>query len=187
MKTCTICNALMDDNALFCTSCGSKFGEAAPVEAEPQQAPAQEAYIPPVQPAPGAPVYTQVPPAQPVYQPPVADPSDHTAEFSAEEVAEYKLYATFVYISGLLGIILALIANKESAYLKFHIKQKMKMMLTMMAIMVVASVTAILVLPLLVASVLSLIISIANIICIVKTVQGKSIEPMLVKDIKILK
>lgn len=189
MKNCSVCNAVLEDDALFCTACGSKIGENAPVEPAPQQAPAQETYVPPVNPNPGAPSYTNVPPAQPQYQgyQPYVDPADHTAEFKPEDVSAHKVYALIVYIGGLAGIIPALLIGKDSPYLKFHVQQKMKLMVAQLLVMMIASITSILVLPLIAAGVIIFGLFVINLICFFKTAQGKSIEPAIIKDIKIFK
>lgn len=37
MKTCPNCNTQLDDSALFCTTCGTQFGNAQPQGAVPPQ------------------------------------------------------------------------------------------------------------------------------------------------------
>lgn len=94
MKYCPKCNAVCDDNAAFCTTCGLNFAAA-------QAAPAYNA----------APAY---------------DPYDHTAEFNPKDVAENKLMAALVYITGVIGIIINGIFGKNSPYSSFHIRQGIK-------------------------------------------------------------
>lgn len=215
MKVCPVCSAVMDDDTLFCTSCGNRFTDAAPVNqpvnnptdsvfatptpvdytpVAPVQepvAPVQDAYIPPVAPVPPvntAPMsYTQpmTPPVAPVTAP--VDPADHTAEFTAEDVSAHKVYALLVYIAGIVGIIPALLIGKDSPYLKFHIQQKMKMMVSSLLVTMVASVTSILVLPVIAAAVVAVVIFVLNLICFFKTASGKSVEVPLIKDIKLFK
>lgn len=215
MKVCPVCSAVMDDDTLFCTSCGNRFTDTAPVNqpvnnptdsvfatptpvdytpVAPVQepvAPVQDAYIPPVAPVPPvntAPMnYTQpmTPPVAPVTAP--VDPADHTAEFTAEDVSAHKVYALLVYIAGIVGIIPALLIGKDSPYLKFHIQQKMKMMVSSLLVTMVASVTSILVLPVIAAAVVAVIIFVLNLICFFKTASGKSVEVPLIKDIKLFK
>ncbi len=191
MKACPTCNAVMDDDALFCTACGSRYGESAPqpeaVNPAPQQAPAQETYVPPVN--PGAPSYTNIPPAQPQYQnyQPYVDPADHTAEFTQEDVSAHKVYALLVYMAGIGGIIPALLIGKDSPYLKFHVQQKMKMIVATLLATIIGSLTAILILPIIAVSVFLAIIFVVNLICFFRTASGKSVEAPIIRDIKILK
>jgi hypothetical protein len=94
MKNCPRCNAQLEDNAVFCQNCGFSVAQ----QAEPQ---AQQ------------PQYNQYA-AAPA---PVVDQYDHTAEFSAEDVSENKLLAAVIYVSSILGIIVALIAA-ECIYIR---------------------------------------------------------------------
>lgn len=203
MKVCPVCSAVMEDDSMFCTSCGNRFGEGAPVSqpanngaanspfAAPAAnyapaAPVQDAYIPPVAPVP--PVNYAQPmaaPATPVAAP--VDPADHTAEFSAEDVSEHKVYALLVYIAGIIGIIPALLIGKDSPYLKFHIQQKMKMMVSSLLVTLIGSVTSFLILPALAVGIIALIIFVLNLICFFKTASGKSVEVPIIKDIKLFK
>ncbi len=221
MKVCPVCSAVMDDDTLFCTSCGNRFGNTAPVSqpvnnaatdsvfatptpvnytpvspapvqepAAPVQepvAPVQDAYIPPVAPVPPVNAYTQpmTPPTAPVMAP--VDPADHTAEFTAEDVSEHKVYALLVYIAGIIGIIPALLIGKDSPYLKFHVQQKMKMMVASTLVTLVGSVTSFLILPALAVGIVAIIIFVLNLICFFKTASGKSVEVPLIKDIKLFK
>ena len=72
IKKCEKCGVTYDDNVKFCDKCGSALVNA-PQQAAPQQAAPQQAAYQPTSAQP--PVYT-----------PVADPSDHTAEFDAKDI-----------------------------------------------------------------------------------------------------
>ena len=176
MKVCPTCGAQLDDVAQFCPNCGYNFGQAAP-----QAAPVQPQY----QQDPG---FQQDPNYQPQYQQaqaPVAyDPYDHTAEFDYQDVADNKLFAIFMYFSSVLGIIIALLVNKDSAYLKFHIRQILKLTIaeTLCIILMVIPV-----LGWIAAGICSLVIGIIWIICLVKTCKGKSVEPAIVRNWNFLK
>lgn len=58
-------------------------------------------------------------PAAPVIY---VDPKDHTGEFDAADIAENKIFAMLCYLFGLIGIIIAGIFAKDSAYVRFHTK-----------------------------------------------------------------
>lgn len=215
MKICPVCNSSMDDSTLFCTACGSRLPDAtpdiqpevappvyatpAPVDYAPTYTPApvQEPVTPiqdPVTPVqePVAPNYAvpgAVPPVVPGQQPFVTtiDPDDHTADFTPEDVSEHKIYALLVYIGGIIGIIPALLIGKDSPYLKFHIQQKMKLMVTLLLVTMVCSVTSFLIIPALLAGVAAIVVFVVNLICFFRTASGKSIEAPIVKDIKLFK
>lgn len=215
MKICPVCNSSMDDSTLFCTACGSRLPDAtpdiqpevappvyatpAPVDYAPTYTPApvQEPVAPvqePVTPVqePVAPNYAvpgAVPPVVPGQQPFVTtiDPDDHTADFTPEDVSEHKIYALLVYIGGIIGIIPALLIGKDSPYLKFHVQQKMKLMVTLLLVTMVCSVTSFLIIPAFLAGVAAIVVFVVNLICFFRTASGKSIEAPIVKDIKLFK
>ena len=208
MKICPVCNSSMDDSTLFCTACGSRLPDAtpdiqpevappvyatpAPVDYAPTYTPApvQEPVAPVQEPvAPNYAVPGAVPPGVPGQQPFVTtiDPEDHTADFTPEDVSEHKIYALLVYIGGIIGIIPALLIGKDSPYLKFHIQQKMKLMVTSLLVTMVCSVTSFLIIPALLAGVAAIVVFVVNLICFFRTASGKSIEAPIVKDIKLFK
>ena len=111
---------------------------------------------------------------------------DHSSEFDSKDVSENKLYAALMYVTNLFGIAIALLADKDSPYLKFHIKQVLKLQLT---ITILAALTAILAWTVIVptAGAIALaVLFIINIICFVNVLRNKSIEPSIVRDLKFL-
>ncbi len=117
MKICPVCQAQLADEAAVCPRCGTVCGAAQQPQPQPQPQPQQ----------PQQPGYQ--PPYQAPYQPPVTpyvDPFDHTAEFSAEDIHENKVYAMLPYLMSLLGVLVALIGAKDSAYVQFHVKQALR-------------------------------------------------------------
>lgn len=113
MKTCPNCNAQLDDNAIFCTACGTQFGAVPPQQ---NAIPPQQNAIPPQQNA--------VPP-QPAFAP-AYDPYDHTAEFDPKDISDNKVFAMICYLMGFIGIIVALLATNSSKYAMFHVRQALK-------------------------------------------------------------
>ena len=138
MKICPKCQNQMDDNAVFCTSCGAQYTETAqqstPVQ-EPQQTATNANDNVNTNSANntnnGAPV--PPPPPQPYVQPyaPAYDPNDHTAEFDPKDISDNKIYAMLGYLLGTGGIIIALLGAKDSPYAKFHVKQAIKNTITL--------------------------------------------------------
>lgn len=113
MKTCPNCHAQLDDNAIFCTACGTQFGAVPPQQ---NAIPPQQNAIPPQQNA--------VPP-QPAFAP-AYDPYDHTAEFDPKDISDNKVFAMICYLMGFIGIIVALLATNSSKYAMFHVRQALK-------------------------------------------------------------
>ena len=118
MKNCPTCGMQNNDTSMFCISCGASLA-AAP--AAPEAAPAAPA-------APqAAPVTYQQPAGAPAYTPaPVVDQFDHTAEFDAKDISDNKPICIIIYLLGIFGILLAAILSKDSEYVKFHIRQALK-------------------------------------------------------------
>lgn len=165
MKNCPNCQASLADDAAFCTNCGTPLG-AAPQPEQPQQ---------PYQvPAPVAPVVNEY---------------DHTAEFSEEEVHDNKIFALSIYALSFIGIIIALLAKSSdnSAYLRFHIKQMLMILITEV---LVGFVTGVLcwtcIVPIAGCGLLAFLY-VVQIICFINVCRNKSIEPLLVRKLKFLK
>lgn len=114
MKVCPKCGAQLDDNARFCDKCGA--------DVNAQAAAGQGQPVPPMQPVTPPPVYNN---AQ-TYQQAAVDTSDHTAEFSPEDISKNKVIAMCPYLFSVIGIIIALLATKDSAYVGFHVRQALK-------------------------------------------------------------
>ena len=121
MKNCPVCNAQLNDEAAFCTQCGTPLRDGQGPEA--QAAPQSEG-----NPAPrAAPQAAYQPPQQnPAQAAPYVDPYDHTKEFSAQDISDNKVFAMLMYLTGWIGIIIALLASKESRYVAFHLRQALK-------------------------------------------------------------
>ena len=189
MKTCPTCNSQLEDSATFCAFCGSPQPASAPAPA-PEEAAPQQAYAP--QPDPGAQQQQYQQPYQQQYQqptayPPVADSNDHTAEYDPTDIANNKLYAIAVYLLGPIGIIIALLANKDSAFLQFHIKQSLRLTI---AISIVAVLTFALSWTLLVplaGSIFLCILGVIEIICFVNVCKGKAKDAPIVSSWNFLK
>ncbi len=160
MKNCPNCNASIDDNAVFCTACGTRF----------------------------EPVNTQQPPYQapPAYAP-AFDPYDHTAEFDAKDISENKVVAMLVYLLGAIGIIIALLAGNTSPYASFHARQALKFIVVEM---LAAVCTLILCWTLIVPFaylVLSITLTVIKFICFFQICAGKAKEPAIIRSLKFLK
>ncbi len=162
MKTCPNCNAQIEDNAAFCTSCGTRFAS------EPAAAPEQPA-------APAAPAV------------PAVDPYDHTAEFDAKDISENKVIAMLVYLLGIIGVFIALIVGKSSPYAAFHVRQALKFTV-LEAILAICAVVLIwtIVVPA-AAGICSMILLVLKVIAFFQICSGKAKEPAIVREFSFLK
>ncbi len=177
MKFCPRCNSALEDSAKFCTTCGANFVEQAQ-EPQPQQAynaanNAGAQYAPPYQ---GG--YNQPPVA------PVIDAFDHTAEFDANDISENKVIAMLIYLSGIVGILIALLSQNKSEYVAFHLRQELKIMVCSALSVFLAIVPFIGVFAMGIAII---ILAVVQIICFFDVCKGKAKEPAIVRNIKFLK
>lgn len=158
MKQCPYCGASLNDNAGFCTNCGNPF--------------------PGAQGSPGA----QVP--QQYYS---RDPSDHTAQFHPDDIAQNKVICMAVYLMGYLGLILAFLSSKESPYVAFHVRQALKIEIVNVLLVMCSLLLFWTLLVPVVAGVCIFILSIVRIICFFQVCGNKAKEPPIVSGLGFLK
>lgn len=115
MKTCPSCGNSLEDDVKFCDKCGANVGGE---QAATGETPVMQQSIPQPQPMPE---YNAQANSAPNF-----DPTDHTSEFTAEDISNNKVLALCPYILGWIGVIIALIASKESPYVAFHVRQGLK-------------------------------------------------------------
>ena len=132
--------------------------------------------------------YQQAPYGQSPYQQgygyPQYDPKDHTSEFDAADIAENKLFAAVPYFfSSLLGLI-AGIYVKDSAFVKFHIKNALKLDIVSIILCLFFAIPFI---GWIFSGVCLLILAIVRIICMVQVLQGKACDAPIVSSLGFLK
>ncbi|MBQ0102045.1 MAG: zinc-ribbon domain-containing protein [Firmicutes bacterium] len=117
--------------------------------------------------------------AEPVAPVAIPDPYDHTAEFTEDEVKEYKTFALITYFLGFIGIIIALLAvHEDSKYINFHVRQSIKATIVSM---IVCLLFIIPVIGWILAPLALIALAVFVIIGIVWTCQGKSKELILIR------
>ena len=173
MKICPSCQAQLMDEITVCPRCGTVQPAAAQ---QPQQ---------PVTPPPYCPPQGQYVPPQ-TYQPYV-DPADHTAEFSAEDIADNKLFAMLPYLSSVLGIIIALLGAKDSPYVRFHVKQARKLLVAELLVVVLTALTFWLILPVIAGGVCLVILMVLDIVAFFQVCGNKAKEPAIGRSLKFLR
>lgn len=182
MKICPVCQAQLDDAVNVCPRCGTVL---------PAQQPAQQ---PTGQPTGQQPVHPPYPPQPPYGMPyrqpyavPIPDPADHTAEFDPADIRENKLYAILIYLTSFVGIVIGLLAAKDSAFVRFHVRQAVKLMICELLL---ALITVLLFWTFIVpfaGGICLIILGVVQIICFFRAAAGKAIEPPIVKGIGFLK
>ena len=112
---------------------------------------------------------------------------DHTAEFTAEDVSNNKAYAMLIYLMGVVGIIIALLASGQSRYLQFHIRQAIKFEVVTALLGIIAAVLAITVVVPIAAGICIAIIFVLKIISFFRICGGKSVEPEIIRSLDFLR
>lgn len=129
---------------------------------------------------------------------PVADPYDHTAEFTAEDISANKVISMLVYLMGWIGIVIALLASNTSKYVAFHVRQALKFVVVETLLGIILGVgTVICIIPVLgwIVYILAAIGAVAlygiffvlKIICFFQICKGQAKEPPIIRDLKFLK
>ncbi len=165
MKICPKCQAQLDDNAMFCTNCGTQFSNPSNGQQPPNYYAYQQSYA-----------------ASPAY-----DPYDHTAEFDPKDISDNKVMSMLVYLMGWIGIIVALLASHSSPYAGFHVRQalKFKVIETLMLICTLLLFWTFIV-PI-AYLVMSIVFFVIKIICFFQVCSGKAKEPAIIRSLKFLK
>ena len=154
MKNCPNCNAQLDDNAAFCTSCGAQLSA---------QAQSQQPYTPYV------------------------DPFDHTGEFDQKDISENKVFAVSVYLLGVIGIIIALLASRDSKFVGFHLRQAMKFVIVETLVAICTALLFWTVIVPIAAGIFFLVLFVIEIICFFQACGGKAKEPVIIRSLSFLK
>lgn len=153
MKLCPRCNMQLEDAAAFCPNCGTQFIPNATVTQPPQMYAEPRRYV---------------------------DPADHTAEFEPQDISENKIFALLPYLMGLIGIIVALLACRESKFAQFHIREALKIQICMILLILIGAIGAITIIVPIAAGICTLILYVVSIICFFRVCSGKAIEAPIV-------
>lgn len=160
MKLCPRCNTQLDDAAAFCTSCGTQFIPNATVPQQPY-------------------MYADVPR--------YVDPSDHTADFDPQDISENKVFAILPYIMGFIGIVIALLAAKDSKFTMFHIRQALKIQVCKILVILFGVVLFFTIIVPIAAGICSAILTVVSIICFFRACSSKAIDAPIVGKFGFLK
>ena len=121
--------------------------------------------------------------AQTAVYAPVIPQYDHTAEFSAKDVADNKVMAMVVYLFGVVGVVVAALCSKDSAYVDFHIRQSLKITVVSALIGIVTAVLCWTIIVPIVGGLASLAILIVRVISFVSVCSGKSEEAVVIRNL----
>lgn len=113
----------------------------------------------------------------------VTYPWDHTAEFTAEDISENKVYALVAYALGILGVVVAMICAGDSKYVKFHCRESAKLAVAMTVVGILSGVFCWTCIALVAGVVLCLIFTVLYVIAFVQVCKGQAKEPWLIRSI----
>lgn len=162
---CTNCGTELPDGSAFCTNCGASLAGGTPQPAGQTAnagAPQMQNYATP-------------------------NSNDHTAEFSAKDISDNKVMAMVPYLLGTLGIILALLASKESPYTSFHVRQALKITVVNTLIAIISLVLFWTIIVPILAGICFAVLFVIKIICFFSICSGKAKEPPLISSLGFLK
>ena len=126
---------------------------------------------------------------QPAYQPqyqPIPSPWDHTKDYDEQDIHENKLYAMSCYLLSVVGILISLFAAPDSAYVKFHIHQAMKLTILEMLVGLLSAILCFTVIVPIAGAVLELILVIVQLVAFADVCRNKAVEPWLARNMKFL-
>lgn len=127
----------------------------------------------------GTPINGPVPAPAPA---PKVDPYDHSADYQAEDIADSKLYCMLVYLAGLVGVIVALLAKPDSAYTRFHIRESVKATVVEALLLLATGLLSVTVVVPFVGGVAFVVMLVLRFICFVRVCKGRAREfPILCK------
>ena len=116
----------------------------------------------------------------------MVDPFDRTNEFEEADVHGNKLYAMLVYLLGLIGIAIALLGAKESAYVQFHVKQSLKFCIVELLLGLCVGVLFFTIIVPIAAGVCLAILEVIRIIAFFQVCGNKSKEPAIIRGLGFL-
>lgn len=157
MKNCPNCGNQINDDAAFCPFCGSRFGQQATAERCTQPQVIRVA------------------------------PYDHTREFEEKDISDNKVCCMVIYLMGVIGIIVGLLAAQSSPYVAFHVRQALKFTVVDALLGIAALVFLWTFLIPLLAGIAFLVLYVVRIICFVQICQGKALEPAIIRSLGFLK
>lgn len=164
MKKCPFCNAELEDSVRFCRNCGT-------AQPGPDYLTSASDYL----------THAEVPVE------PEINPYDHTGEYECSDIAQNKLYAMLVYLLGLVGIVMAMLAAKSSDYASFHIRQGLKLTVVDAVVILFTAVLCWTVIVPVAALVLLAALAVLRFVCFVWVCQGKAVEVPIVRSLGFLK
>lgn len=118
---------------------------------------------------------------------PVGDPFDHTAAYDPQDISDNKVFCMLIYLMGTIGIIIALLASSESPYIRFHVRQCVKITVCELLLTFVAAVLCWTILVPIVAGIAAVVLFVVKILCFISICKGEAKEAPIICNIGLLK
>ena len=156
----------MEDDAVFCISCGARFDTySAGANNQHNANVGQEAYR---------------------YGQGYAFPYDHTAEFNQQDIHNNKVICLAIYLMGAIGVIIAVLVSKESPFVSFHVRQALKITVLQTLTVLASGILCWTIVVPLAGIIFFVILFVVRIICFVRICGGRAIEPPIVRSFSFL-
>lgn len=111
---------------------------------------------------------------------PYVNPADHTAEYSAADISDNKVYAMVIYLLGFLGLVIALLARSDSEYLKFQVRQALKITVCEAIVAIISGVLCWTIIVPVVGAICVVILLVIRIICFFRICGNKVMEAPII-------
>ncbi|WP_029323159.1 zinc-ribbon domain-containing protein [Butyrivibrio sp. AE3004] len=186
MRFCTNCGEGIDDKAQMCPKCGAPVlgqGNQIPLQMVPPQDGAQQTGQ-----IPGG--TTQQGMGQGIYQQPqmypAFDPTDHTKDMDPSDIVENKILAVAIYVFSVVGMIIALLAARDSKFVGFHLREAIRLAVLDTIVGIVAVVLCWTFIVPIAACVFACVLFVVRIIGFVNACKGKAKELPIIHSFKFL-
>lgn len=181
MKVCPNCRSQLNDDALFCKVCGTNVANMGGNGYQNQGYGNQQEYN--NQNGYGNQQGYNNQNSYANQQSYIPNWYDHTTEFERKDVSENKVYAMAAYLLGTIGVIIALLASRDSEYVKFHVRQSLKFTVTKILIGIVTLILCWTIIVPIAAGITILVLGVVKIICFFQICSGKSVEPVILRSL----
>lgn len=168
MAVCPNCGEQIAGEAKFCPKCGTTINAGASAPQQQMSSP-QNAY--------GGYANTQR----------MADPYDHTHEFSPKDISDNKVIAMLVYLLGAVGIIIALLGSQTSPYAAFHVRQALKFVVVDTLLSLISILFCWTFIIPIAAGICVIVLFVCRIICFFSICNGNAKEPPIIRSLGFLR
>ena len=127
---------------------------------------------------------------QPAYQPqyePAPNPYDHTDDIEEADIRSNKLFAMCCYLLGPVGVIIGLLAARDSRFLRFHIRQSLGFVILNVILSLVMGLLVWTILVPIAGGVLMAILLVVRAAAFVDAARGKAVDAWLLRSFSFLK